>query len=183
MRNVHIEGCVDAERWKPVLDFPDYAISDYGRVKRLTTRTRAKAGSILKPCNRSKDRPYPSVDLSRNGKRRTQMIHILVARAFLGPAPFVGAEVNHIDGDKTNPHFRNLEWVTSSGNSLHAYEAGLADARGEANGQAKLTEAMVREIRDLAVGRRGEKTRIARQFGVSETAIRDILNGRTWSHI
>ncbi|KVE40045.1 HNH endonuclease [Burkholderia sp. BDU5] len=171
------------ERWKEIPDFPDYAVSDHGRVKRLTSRTCARAGSILRACARSKDRPYLSVDLCANGKRRTEMVHILVARAFLDPVPFAGAEVNHIDGDKTNPHFENLEWVTSSGNSLHAYAAGLADAKGEANGQAKLTAAQVLEIRALSSGRRGEQAALARQFGVTDSAIRSVLSRKTWSHI
>lgn len=118
------------ERWAVIDDFPNYAISDQGRVKRLTSVTCAKAGSILKTPPRSKCRPYPSVDLCHNGKRRTEMVHILVARAFLEAPAFEGAEVNHKNGNKADPVFTNLEWATSSGNSLHAYETGLADARG-----------------------------------------------------
>lgn len=32
---------------------------------------------------------------------------------------------NHIDGNKANDKIDNLEWVTYSGNLIHAYEAGL----------------------------------------------------------
>lgn len=95
----------------------------------------------------------------------------------------MGAEVNHLDGNKANPHFRNLEWVTSSGNKVHAYASGLSDAKGEANGQAKLTEGQVKEIRATSTGRRGEPAKLARQYGVSAGAIKDILAHRTWAHI
>lgn len=171
------------ERWKTVEEFPDYAVSDHGRIKRLTSRTCAKAGTILKTPPRSKSRPYPSVDLCTGGSKRTEMVHILVARAFLAPPSFGGAEVNHINGNKADPVFTNLEWTTSSGNSLHAYAAGLADATGEANGQAKLTEAQVLEIRRLATGDRGEQARMGRQYKVSPAAIRDVMSRRCWNHI
>ena len=34
-------------------------------------------------------------------------------------------EVNHLDGDRTNPVASNLEWCTSSQNSIHASVTGL----------------------------------------------------------
>ncbi|MFV0916089.1 NUMOD4 domain-containing protein [Ralstonia nicotianae] len=91
------------ERWKQIAGYPDYAVSDLGRVKRLTSRTCAKAGSILKTPPRGKKNPYPSVDLCLNGKKRTEMVHRLVAAAFLGLPPFEGAEINHKDGNKSDP--------------------------------------------------------------------------------
>lgn len=171
------------ERWVTIEDFPNYAVSDLGRVKRLTSRTCAKAGSILKTPPRSKDRPYLSVDLCRDGNRRSEMVHILVAKAFLGAAPFESAEVNHIDGDKTNPHFKNLEWITSSGNKYHAYAAGLSDAKGEANGQSKLTEEQVLAIRAASTGQRGEQARMALEYGVTSSAVYEVIHRRTWVHI
>lgn len=47
--------------------------------------------------------------------------HIAVAHAFLGPRP-EGKEVNHIDGNKSNNHFSNLEYVTHSENIKHSYD-------------------------------------------------------------
>lgn len=171
------------ERWAVIADFPNYAVSDHGRVKRLTSRTCAKAGSLLKTPPRNKLHPYPCVDLCANGTKRTELVHILVARAFLEPATFVGAEVNHRNGDKTDPVYTNLEWTTSSGNSLHAYRTGLADATGEANGQAKLTEVQVLEIRRMSSGARGELAAMARQYKVSPRTIKGVISRRCWTHI
>lgn len=40
--------------------------------------------------------------------------------SFIGPR-LPGFVTNHIDGDKLNNHFQNLEWVTCGENNLHAY--------------------------------------------------------------
>ena len=39
--------------------------------------------------------------------------------------PYWKLEVNHKDGDKHNPDFSNLEWMTKSENTQHALENGL----------------------------------------------------------
>ena len=61
---------------------------------------------------------------------------------------------------------------------------------GRLNGRALLTETDVREIR--RVYRRGHKSRagdsrscvgLARRFGVSEDAIREVVKGRHWQHV
>jgi hypothetical protein len=51
--------------------------------------------------------------------------------------------------------------------------------KGEQSGRAKLTEAQVLDIR----GASGTAAEIARQFGMSRTAVRDIRAARTWAHI
>ncbi|MCP1120097.1 HNH endonuclease [Robbsia andropogonis] len=184
MRNLPSESGVSDERWVAIEAYPDYAVSDHGRIKRLTSRTCAKAGAILKTPPRSKARQYPSVDLCRIGqKKRTELVHILVAKAFLDPAPFEGAEVNHIDGNKANPYFKNLEWITSSGNKVHAYESGLSDAKGEANGQSKLTDSAVLEIRMLAAKGAASAKFLAVRFGVNERTIQDVVRRVSWAHI
>lgn len=171
------------ERWALVAKFPDYEVSDAGRVRRVTSRTCAKAGSILKASPRSRTHPYLVVDLCCEGKRKTSAVHRLVAEAFLGAQPFPGAEVNHLNGDKSDPRASNLEWTTASGNRVHAYKAGLRDARGEKNGQAKLTAELVVGLRSQGAMTVAERAAAAAGLGVSETAVRDALSRRTWAHI
>ena len=75
-------------------------------------------------------------------------VHRLVAHTFVSNPnnkPFV----NHIDGIKTNNHYTNLEWVTNQENINHALEIGLIKSGTEAS-SAKLTEDMVRDIRQMA---------------------------------
>jgi len=55
-------------------------------------------------------------------------IHRLVAEAFI-PNPDCKPQVNHLNGDKADNHVENLEWVTGSENTSHAYRTGLTQGR------------------------------------------------------
>jgi len=171
------------EQWETIKAYPDYAVSDQGRIKRLTSRTCAKAGTILKTPGRSKSRPYLSVDLCYPGGRRTELVHRLVAIAFLGRPPFLGAEVNHIDADKGNAAASNLEWVTSSANQQHAYDSGLQTAKGESNGQARLKEFEVLEMRALHSADGVDIETLAERYGVHKRTAQDVVCRKSWAHI
>lgn len=47
--------------------------------------------------------------------RKYTLIHRMVAECYLGPCP-AGYEVDHIDGDKTNNHISNLQYLTKEEN-------------------------------------------------------------------
>ena len=76
---------------------------------------------MLNPTN---SQGYQIVDLSRDGFRKHYLIHRLVALYFLDNIDNLPA-VNHKDGVKVNNHVTNLEWCTSSQNTLHAQALGL----------------------------------------------------------
>lgn len=81
-----------------------------------------KTRRILKSsCN---GRGYQHVVLRLGGRSVDRYVHRLVAEEHLAN-PLGLREVNHKDGDKSNNHVENLEWVSSSGNKTHAVETGL----------------------------------------------------------
>ena len=102
------------EIYKTICNFENYAISNKGAVKNLTT------GKVLKPQLSSSG--YFNVTLSVNGRKYTPTIHSLVAEAFITKK---NQTVNHKDGDKLNNSLENLEYVTYGGNLSHAHKTGL----------------------------------------------------------
>ena len=100
------------EQWRPIDGYPNYQVSDKGRVKNLET------GKILK--NRSNNHGYPYVRLFRgDGKPKNCTTHRLVAEAFI-ENPLNLPQINHIDEDKRNNDASNLEWCTPSQNTRHS---------------------------------------------------------------
>lgn len=111
---------------------------------------------------------------------RTVRVHRIVAEAFLG-VPGQGLVVNHIDGCKVNNSIRNLEYVSSSENTKHAYDTGLK-SKGSDLSWSKLNEASVHEIKHkLAAGVLA--ARLAEEYAVSPGVISQIHSGRAWSHV
>lgn len=117
----------------------------------------------------------------RNGINKCFRVHILVAEAFISN-PLNLPQVNHIDGNKENNHFSNLEWISPSDNLKHAYSLGLIQAlKGPNNSQAKFTSNDVEEIRLLAPLHSYRK--IGRMYGVSHNTISNILNNKTYTNV
>ncbi len=120
------------------------------------------------------------VDLRGNGLSKTIQVHLLVARAFLGEAPF-GHEVNHKDGNKHNPALANLEYVTPLSNVRHSVANGL-HMHGERHYAAKVTEGDVLAILDMAADGMPRKE-IALRFGLSKAGLGHIIRGKNWKHL
>lgn len=101
-----------------------YMIDESGNVY----ATRYKEPKIISPFfskGRNGENKYKRVSLSKHGIRKKYFVHRLVAETYCD-GHREGLIVNHKDGNKTNNHFSNLEWVTYSENNIHALENGLA---------------------------------------------------------
>lgn len=104
--------------WKKIIDkdvATDYSVSDSGEVRKDTNNY------MMKPYIQH---GYAHVTLQINKKPKRFNIHRLVAIAFI-PNPENKPYVNHIDGNKSNNHVENLEWVTAAENTQHAVRTGL----------------------------------------------------------
>lgn len=116
------------------------AIEGYGGIYDVSNKGRVRSSERVVPRKGDRDsltvrerlmRPhltpkgYQRVQLSRHGKPRNHLVHVLVAEAFLINDIGTSAQVNHKDGQKQNNCIENLEYVTPSGNLQHAYDNNL----------------------------------------------------------
>ena len=94
------------EIWKEIKGYPNYMVSNCGRVKSLNYKRTGKE-KILKPSKNKKG--YLIVGLCKNGKRKVFLVHRLVAMAFI-PNPNNYQQVNHKDENPQNNFVSNLEY-------------------------------------------------------------------------
>lgn len=105
------------EIWKKIKDYPDYEISNKGRIRSVSRVIQRNGhscnirGKVLAATNRKGW--YKSIALSNSEGKRTQKIHRLVYESFVGSIE-KGYEIHHIDGDKQNNIFTNLKMVSTS---------------------------------------------------------------------
>lgn len=173
------------EIWKPVKNYEGlYEVSNFGRVKVLAREwvagwnnvKRTHPEFILKP---GKTRSgYLSVTLSKNKKTKHCSVHRLVLQAFCGDSDL---DCNHKDGVKSNNYLKNLEYCSTSENILHAYRTGLKNNRGENGPGAKLTNDIVKNIRENKFNL--TKKEFAACYNVSISNIKMILLNKTWVHV
>lgn len=114
------------ERWRGVAEYPNYEVSDRGRVRSVERTITCADGSIrhyrsrvLRPFHDQAG--YLRVSL---GQRAIKRIHRLVAEAFCERPPTPGLEVRHYDGDNRNNVAENLVWGTPSENQFDRVRHG-----------------------------------------------------------
>ena len=166
------------EEWRDVVGFEDYfKVSNLGRVFSKRTNKILKQ-TMLKTGYAS----FATRIGGRKGQTHCFRVHILVAKAFISN-PENKAQVNHINGIKTDNRLDNLEWVTASENMQHAYKSGLVKRNllmSNDNPKIKLTEADVLYILEVYVPRHREfgARALARKLGVGKTCILSVVHGK-----
>jgi hypothetical protein len=141
--------------------YPDYYVCKSGHVHST------KLGSMrqLKP-KIDKD-GYLLVNLVLEEGHKMKRVHRLIAEAYV-PNPEGLDQVNHIDGNKKNNSYLNLEWCSCKDNLIHARDQGLHTY--------KLDHKTAERIRSD----KGTYKELAKKYGVSVTQIGRVKRGEVW---
>lgn len=189
---------LESEEWRIIADFPDYAVSNLGRMKRVVLRRHpSHVGRILSYSPSGANLTYHSTHLRRDGKRYNVNVHRIVALAFLGEPVDDANEVDHLDSDPFNNRASNLEWVTHAENCRRTKGRGRLSTgvrhslsikienrtRGDRNRHCSITEEAAREIKRLLRETRLPAHRIAEMTGTTAGIVYHIKRGDTWSWV
>jgi hypothetical protein len=146
------------------VNYKGYTIFEDGRILGLK-------GYFLKPGLASNG--YYTIVICENGKHTTKCIHRLLAESFI-QNPHGYNVVNHINSDRTDNRLENLEWVTFSGNSQHAFKSGRCEATRRA-----VSERMSRPVIDTLTGKRFTSVKLAAEhIGMKSNTLVGYLIGK-----
>jgi len=121
---VNAEHVLTVEEWRTIPGYPDYEVSNQGRVRRRTASHQLPAGYVLTHVT-SRD-GYLQVNLWKDGAVGKKMVHRLVLLAFIGACP-EGQESRHFpDPDKSNNRLSNLRYGTPQENYQDKLSLGEA---------------------------------------------------------
>ena len=162
------------EEWKDIKGFEGlYQISNLGNIKSLDriVINRKYKGSYLKP--QITYGGYYSIQLRKNKIKHIYYVHRLVATHFLNTQN--GEYINHIDENKLNNKYDNLEFVTKSYNTIHSNKgAGFLSRKFD-----KKEIQLIREMYNNGVS----IYKISKDLNDNTGTISNIVNFKTYKNI
>lgn len=155
---------------RPVAGYPGYSVTTHGQV----LGKRADTSGGLSPD--AGEQGHLRVTMHREGSPKSgerESVHRLVLTAFARPAR-AGEQACHRNGDPSDNRISNLYWGSQETNW------GDRVRHGRGRSYSKLTEEEIATIRRRCAA--GEPAyRVAKDYPVSDTQIRNIVSGRQWS--
>jgi hypothetical protein len=173
------------EIWKPIKNYEGYyAVSNLGRIKSLKRKIQpiSKLGKahtsyeikekILKAAKNSEG--YLTVNLCKDGLRKTIKVHVAVALAFLGERP-ESYVICHGEKGKLNNSVSNLRYDT--------LEANEKDKIRDKTSQHIFSPEKILEIRKLHAQSNLPYAQIASTYNVDSNCIRKIILRISYKHV
>lgn len=173
------------ERWvkletKVPLERCRYEISDYGRIKSI--RLKSGAEKIIKG---SRNIGYKRLNIHLPEKQNQIVtIHRFVAEHFVPRKSDKHIYITHIDGNKDNNYYTNLQWMTQEELTQWQYDNGVFDQpKSKFVSKAKLTESRVRLARKWLKEGKTKKKVLAKRLGITESHLNNIEKRKCWDFI
>ena len=111
-----ITTVTETEIWSPVKNVKELFISNLGRYRQIKLRR------VNKYYNKQLKTYAMRISLSLKGKDTTVYVSRLVAEAFVpNPDPKTKTQVIHLNFDRMDNRYTNLEWCSGKENLLHAW--------------------------------------------------------------
>lgn len=108
------------EKFKPINNFEGFDLSNYGASKTgkiINFKTNLLMTAFLD------ENGYFNVNVqcAKTNKRMRRYVHRLVSHVYIpNDDPQYKIQVNHIDENRSNNYYQNLEWITPQGNAIHS---------------------------------------------------------------
>lgn len=173
----HEIGCED---WYQIPEFPGYEITPDAQVR--SRRPRNGIGALTEEPRHIWPRVnrggYLQFTLCRDGELVTRTAHRLVLETFVGPRPD-GLECRHLNGNRMDNRWpENICWDEHQVNMDDRQTHGTVP-RGEQVNGCILTEEKVRYV----LSSEASGAHLARELGVSASAISLIRKRKNWRHV
>jgi len=152
--------------WKVITDFDSYYINNKGDIWSKLSRKFIKS--------HQNDSGYLVVSLYKKSESKNYMkrVHILVAESFvINHNPELYDIVNHIDGNRANPLYSNLEWTNKSQNAKHAHAIGNANRNNQRN------EITILDLNDNVIQSFYSQTDLCKYLEVTNYLVTNYFNG------
>lgn len=152
------------EIWKDVIWYEGkYEVSNFGNVMSLNYKRTWKQKLLIPSTNSTW---YKMVKLYSNNLQKYIPVHRLVVLAFIENT-FNKQTVNHINWIKKDNRIENLEWMTYSENTLHAFRTGLMKQKFWA--ENKLSKSVLQFTKDnIFIRSWGSLSDVQRELNISQ---------------
>lgn len=164
----------------------DLYVSNYGNIYKIIDGKKVFAKNVF---DESKGYFVVNLKMYNENKKYNKniLVHRLVALCFI-KNPNNYNIINHIDGNKKNNYYKNLEWCNTKMNMTHASKHGLCNpVYGEKHYISKLNNKMALYIWNLYS--QGYKTNdiyniiTNKGIDISKSSLKQIKHKRTWKHV
>ena len=171
------------EEWKDIENFPNYQVSNLGRVKSKERYTKQRNGMNLreeKLLTPQKDhKGYLYVRLYNHNGWKYFKVHILVAKAFI-PNLFNEPTVDHIDRNKENNIVDNLRWasyIVQANNKDKTKIIKNMKTLGKKQYKNRAKKVKQYDLNGKFIKEWSSSRNASLELGITETSISNCING------